>query len=82
MVARSRFPQRLGQFVIVEAPWYFHLFYRAISPFIDKAPRPPPRLAPLLPYIDKARPPRRESAHKSNRDPAGRHGGQNLQCWW
>ena len=52
-VLRSRgcalpFPQRLGQFVIVEAPWYFHLFYRAISPFIDKAPRPnPPRPFPF-----------------------------------
>ena len=28
--------QRLGQFVIIEAPWYFHAFFKAISPFIDK----------------------------------------------
>mmetsp|Transcript_29237 Transcript_29237/g.58915 ORF Transcript_29237/g.58915 Transcript_29237/m.58915 type:complete len:268 (-) Transcript_29237:240-1043(-) len=35
-ILQDHYPERLGKFVIVDAPWYFHAFYNAIYPFIDK----------------------------------------------
>eukprot|EP00285_Hemiselmis_virescens_P010439 CAMPEP_0173382422 /NCGR_PEP_ID=MMETSP1356-20130122/4925_1 /TAXON_ID=77927 ORGANISM="Hemiselmis virescens, Strain PCC157" /NCGR_SAMPLE_ID=MMETSP1356 /ASSEMBLY_ACC=CAM_ASM_000847 /LENGTH=274 /DNA_ID=CAMNT_0014336751 /DNA_START=56 /DNA_END=877 /DNA_ORIENTATION=+ len=34
-ILQDHYPERLGKFLILSAPWYFHMFFKAISPFID-----------------------------------------------
>jgi len=34
-ILQDHYPERLHQFVLLNSPWLFHAFFKAISPFID-----------------------------------------------